>query len=109
MSETASEIGNRDSGGIRIHPPVLAGGLLIVTLLLHLLGGHHHHYHHGAHLHEFVGLLIVAAGAWFSSYAAGVFTGRKTTLDPYGEPAEFVNIPPFTFTRNPMYLGTAVI
>jgi len=108
MNETASEIGHRD-GGIRIYPPLLAGGLLIATLLLHLLGGHHHPYPPGVHLTEFVGLLIVAAGSWCSAYAAGVFTGRNTTLNPYGEPAEFVKILPFTFSRNPMYLGLAVI
>jgi protein-S-isoprenylcysteine O-methyltransferase Ste14 len=106
MSETASHIGDGD-GGLRIHPPILAAGLLIAGLVLHLLGGHHRH---GAvHFHQFAGLLLVAAGAWFSSYAAGLFSGRNTTLNPHGQPSEFVKIPPFTFTRNPMYLGTAAI
>jgi protein-S-isoprenylcysteine O-methyltransferase Ste14 len=106
MDETASHIRDGD-GGIRIHPPILAGGLLIVGLLLHLLGGYHHH--RAVHFHQFAGLLLVAAGAWFSSYAAGVFSGRNTTLNPYGQPAEFVTIPPYTYTRNPMYLGLTAI
>jgi protein-S-isoprenylcysteine O-methyltransferase Ste14 len=110
MNETASDNIGDGGGGIRIYPPLLAGGLLIATLLLHLLAGpHYHHYHRGVRVHEFVGLLIVATGAWFSAYAAGVFSGRNTTLNPYAEPAEFVSIAPFTFTRNPMYLGITVI
>ena len=101
MSETANHVGNGD-GGIRIYPPVLAGVLLVAGLLLHLLGAHHHR---AVHFHQFAGLLVVAAGAWFSSYAAGVFSGRNTTLNPHGQPAEFVRLAPYTFTRNPMYLG----
>ncbi len=104
MNETADHI---TDGGIRIHPPILAGGLLIAGLLLHLLGAHHHH--RAVHFHQFAGLLVVAAGTWFSSYAAGVFSGRNTTLNPHGQPAEFVKIPPYTFTRNPMYLGLTAI
>ncbi|HEY2107991.1 MAG TPA: isoprenylcysteine carboxylmethyltransferase family protein [Candidatus Binataceae bacterium] len=106
MSETASHIRDGD-GSFRIYPPVLAAGLLIAGLVLHLLGAHHHH---GAvHFHQFAGMLLVGAGAWFSSYAAGVFSGRNTTLNPQGQPTEFVKIPPFTFTRNPMYLGLTAI
>ncbi|HYB90235.1 MAG TPA: isoprenylcysteine carboxylmethyltransferase family protein, partial [Candidatus Binataceae bacterium] len=32
----------------------------------------------------------------------------ETTKNPYGEPAAFVVQAPYTFTRNPMYLGSAV-
>jgi protein-S-isoprenylcysteine O-methyltransferase Ste14 len=103
MSETASNVSDRDAG-MRIHPPILAGGLLIAGLILHLLGSHHH-YHHAVHFHQFAGLLMVAAGAALSAYAAALFSARDTTRNPYGEPTQFVTITPYTFTRNPMYLG----
>ncbi len=94
--------------GLRIYPPLLAAGLLIATLILHLLGGPHH-YPHRVQVHEFIGLLTAVVGAWFSAFAAGVFTGRNTTLNPYGEPAQLVDAAPFTFTRNPMYAGVATL
>jgi protein-S-isoprenylcysteine O-methyltransferase Ste14 len=105
MNET--ETHPRDSGGtLKIYPPVLAGGLLLGALLLHLLGGHHHQI---VRLHQLLGLLLVAAGAGLSSYAAALFGGRKTTKDPYGHPDAFVTDAPYTFTRNPMYVGLATI
>ena len=51
----------------------------------------------------------MAAGAGLSSYAAAIFAARDTTKDPYGEPAALVTLPPYTFTRNPMYLGLTTI
>jgi protein-S-isoprenylcysteine O-methyltransferase Ste14 len=56
-----------------------------------------------------LGLLLVAAGAGLSAYAAALFTARDTTKDPYGQPVAFVTIAPYTFTRNPMYLGLMTI
>ncbi len=105
MKENANPDGKTYTG-MKICPPILAAGLLVAGLLLHLLAGGHHR---AVHFHQVAGLLVVAAGAWFSAFAAGVFTGRNTTLNPYGEPAQFVNVAPYTFTRNPMYLGVTVI
>jgi protein-S-isoprenylcysteine O-methyltransferase Ste14 len=98
-----------DDQGIRIHPPALAGILLLAGLIIHLLGSHHRFHHHGAHVHQLVGLLLVAAGVGLASYAAAIFAARDTTRDPYGQPAALVTAAPFTFTRNPMYLGLTII
>jgi protein-S-isoprenylcysteine O-methyltransferase Ste14 len=104
MNET--ETHPQSSGGtFRIYPPVLAGGLLLGAFLLHLLGGHHRI----VHPHQLLGLLLVAAGVGLSSYAAALFGGRKTTKNPYGHPGAFVTDAPYTFTRNPMYVGLAAI
>ena len=51
----------------------------------------------------------MAAGAGLSAYAAALFSARDTTKNPYGEPARLVTLPPYTFTRNPMYLGLTAI
>jgi protein-S-isoprenylcysteine O-methyltransferase Ste14 len=86
---------------MKIHPPMLAGALLLVTLALHFMlpeartvGGE-----------QVIGLLFVAGGAGLSSFAAAIFQARETTKNPYGEPSKFVVQPPYTWTRNPMYLG----
>ena len=106
MSETASHIGDGD-GGIRIHPPMLAAGLLIAGLLLHLLGGHHHH---GAvHFHQFAGLLMVAAGVGVLVLCGGDFLGPQYHAQSPWTADRIGKIPPFTFTRNPMYLGPTTI
>ncbi len=105
MSETTHPFGD-NAEGTRIYPPVLAGVLLAAGVLIHLIGGHHHRI---VHFHQFAGLLIVAAGVGLSSYAAAIFAARNTTKDPYGEPAALVTLRPYTFTRNPMYLGLTII
>jgi protein-S-isoprenylcysteine O-methyltransferase Ste14 len=90
---------------MKIHPPLLAGGLLLVTLILHLLLPEEH----AVEWNEVIGLLLVAVGAGVSSFAAAVFTARDTTRKPWGEPTQFVVLPPFTWTRNPMYLGLTTV
>ncbi len=108
MDETNHPLGD-DDHSIRIHPPALAGILLLGGLIIHLLGNHHRFHHHGAHFHQLAGLLMVAAGVGLSFYAVAIFAARDTTRDPYGQPAALVTIAPFTFTRNPMYLGMTII
>jgi protein-S-isoprenylcysteine O-methyltransferase Ste14 len=106
MSE--SESGAFETGDTpRIHPPTLAGLLLLGGLVLHLLGRHPHH--PLVYPHQLVGLLIVAGGVALMVYAAALFAARETTKTPYGNPTSFVVVMPYTFTRNPMYLGLATL
>jgi protein-S-isoprenylcysteine O-methyltransferase Ste14 len=90
---------------MKIHPPVLAGALLLGTLVLHFLVPEER----SVGWYQVVGLLVVAAGVSVAFYAAGVFQARETTKNPYGEPAAFVAQAPYTWTRNPMYLGLATV
>jgi len=92
-------------GALRIPPPVLAALLLLGALMLHLAGGPHHH--RFVHPHQLLGMLLVAAGVGFSSYAAALFSAHATTKNPHGRPVTLVTEAPYTFTRNPMYLGLA--
>jgi protein-S-isoprenylcysteine O-methyltransferase Ste14 len=108
MSELNAEQADSDRSDapISIHPPLLAAALLLIGLLLHLASGHHR----GSFpFHQGLGLLLVAAGSGLSSYAAALFAARDTTKNPYGEPAAFVLAPPYTLTRNPMYLGLTTV
>lgn len=103
MDETDSHL--HQGGALRISPPALAGLLLLGALLLHLVGAPHHH--RFIHPHQLLGMLLVAAGAGLSCYAAALFSGHATTKNPHGQPTALVSEAPYTFTRNPMYLGLA--
>ena len=87
--------------GLPIPPPLLALLLLIGGLLLHGLS-------RGPRMvyaHHVLGLLIVAGGVGICFYAAALFQARGTTKNPQGDATNFVVEMPYTFTRNPMYLG----
>jgi protein-S-isoprenylcysteine O-methyltransferase Ste14 len=88
---------------MKIHPPLLAGVLVLVTLALHFMLPEER----TVGWEQVIGLLFVAVGAGVSSFAAAIFQARETTRKPWGEPTKFVEQPPFTWTRNPMYLGLA--
>jgi protein-S-isoprenylcysteine O-methyltransferase Ste14 len=110
MSEIYAQETNasRSNGTLHIHPPLLAGSLLVIGLLLHE-AARPPYFHHAFPLHQFMGLLFVATGSGLCCYAAALFVARDTTKNPYGEPAAFVTAPPYTFTRNPMYVGLTTI
>jgi protein-S-isoprenylcysteine O-methyltransferase Ste14 len=103
MNEAESHVGNIGDT-LKIHPPALAGILLVVTTILHLTAGNH-----TVRPHQVLGLLVVAVGSGLCCYAAALFAASDTTKKPQGEPSHFVALMPYTFTRNPMYLGLATI
>jgi protein-S-isoprenylcysteine O-methyltransferase Ste14 len=105
MNTTEPQASSTTLTTMKIHPPLLAGALLLVTLALHFVLPEER----GVGWEQFIGLLFVAAGAGLSSFAAAIFQARETTRKPWGEPTAFVAQPPFTWTRNPMYLGLATI
>jgi protein-S-isoprenylcysteine O-methyltransferase Ste14 len=104
MNETTSAPPVR-SMQMRIPPPLLALICFAVALGLHMMLP----LPRTVFPHHVLGLLLVAAGVGLCGYAAAIFAACETTKNPYGEPAKFVTIPPYTFSRNPMYLGTAVV
>jgi len=91
--------------GLPIPPPLLALLLLIGGLLLHALSRGPRE----VYAHHVLGLLIVAGGTGICFYAAALFQARGTTKNPQGEATAFVVEMPYTFTRNPMYLGMTLI
>ncbi len=87
----------------KIYPPLLAGALVLGTLVLHFILPEER----TVGWYQVIGLLVVAAGAGLSCFAAAIFQARGTTRNPYGEPTALVALAPYTWTRNPMYLGLA--
>src|SRR5271167_1405057 len=101
MNSTEPQSPSTTLTAMKIHPPLLAVALVLVTLALHFMLPEER----SAGWYQVIGLLVVAVGVGVSAYAAAIFQARETTRNPYGEPAAFVAIAPYTWTRNPMYLG----
>jgi protein-S-isoprenylcysteine O-methyltransferase Ste14 len=106
-SEPGSESSSESPHGVRnlkIHPPVLVAILLAAGLVLHFILPETR----DTGWHQVLGLVLVAGGTGLACFAAAIFSARDTTKDPYGAPSAFIAASPYTFTRNPMYLGLAV-
>ncbi|SRR5208337_1966473 len=101
MNSTEPQSASTTLTTMKIHPPLLAGALLLVTLVLHFMLPEER----SVGWYQVIGLLVVVAGVGLMFFAAAIFQARETTKNPYGEPAAFVVQPPYTWTRNPMYLG----
>ncbi len=103
MNSTEPQASSPTLTTMKIHPPLLAGALVLITLALHFMLPEER----TVGWEQFIGLLFVAVGAGVMCFAAAIFTARDTTKNPQGEPTAFVTLAPYTWTRNPMYLGLA--
>lgn len=56
-----------------------------------------------------VGVLPLAMGVYLNLAADRLFKIRETTVKPFEESTHLVEEFPFSFTRNPMYLGMVMI
>ena len=57
----------------------------------------------------YLGVSLMALGVSIVLASAGLFRLRKTTLNPFGEPATVVQDGFYRFSRNPMYLGMLLL
>ena len=57
----------------------------------------------------YLGAAPVALGILIVLISAGLFRFRKTTINPFGEPAAMVQDGFYRFSRNPMYLGMLLV
>jgi len=103
MNTTEPQASSPTLTTMKIHPPLLAGALVLITLALHFMLPEER----TVGWEQFIGLLFVAAGVGVMCFAAAIFTARDTTKNPQGDPTAFVVLSPYTWTRNPMYLGLA--
>ena len=101
MNSTEPQASSAVLSTTKIHPPTLAGALLLITLALHFMLPEER----AVGWEQVIGLLFVIFGVGVSCFAAAIFQARETTKKPWGEPTAFVVLPPYTWTRNPMYLG----
>ena len=57
----------------------------------------------------YLGAVPVTFGVLIVLISAGLFRFRKTTINPFGEPAVMVQDGFYRFSRNPMYLGMLLV
>lgn len=99
------ELLHHGRAGLPIPPPILALLCLAGGLILHSFAGGPQ----TIFAHHILGLVLVAGGVGLSFYAAALFQAHRTTKNPQGEATTFVVEMPYTFTRNPMYLGMTLV
>lgn len=64
---------------------------------------------HGPGWLVWVGWLLAVAGLAIILTAALTLRRHATTVNPYGQPGRLVTSGPFSWSRNPIYLGDAVL
>jgi protein-S-isoprenylcysteine O-methyltransferase Ste14 len=55
------------------------------------------------------GIILIVFGLWLCYWTRTVLIENNTTLSPFEKPTTLVTSGPFQFSRNPVYLGMAVI
>ncbi len=56
-----------------------------------------------------IGFLFFIAGGGLNIWADQLMKKEKTTVKPFEKPAVLIQSGPFNFSRNPMYLGMALL
>lgn len=100
---------DQDSAGVKFPPPLAFVGALIAGLVIdHFMWWHFSipltHY-----LRWVLGWLGIVAGFAIMMTAVGLFRNAGTETRPWKTPTRFVTEGVYKWTRNPMYLGMALI
>ena len=56
-----------------------------------------------------IGFLFFIVGAGLNIWTDQLLKKEQTTVKPFGKPAALIQTGPFKFSRNPMYLGMALL
>lgn len=83
------------------YPPLIVLGCIAVQILLNILVPLE------VNLSLLLGLLILIFSLGIITYAFIELNNYETTYIPDGEPEKLVTSGPFSFSRNPIYLGMA--
>ena len=83
------------------YPPLIALGCIVVQLLLKSLVPLE------VNLSLLLGLLLLIFSLGIIIYAFKELNANETTYIPDGDPEKLVTSGPFSFSRNPIYLGMA--
>jgi protein-S-isoprenylcysteine O-methyltransferase Ste14 len=83
------------------YPPVwLAGGVALAWLAGRILS---------LPSWPVTGAILCIAGFGIMAWAALFMLRHRTTVDPHGKPTALVTTGPFRWSRNPIYLGDALV
>ncbi len=104
MNSTEPQASNPTLTTMKIHPPLLAGALVLITLALHFMLPEER----TVGWEQFIGLLFVAAGVGVIVFRRRDFPGARHHQEIHtASRAHSSSQSPYTWTRNPMYLGLA--
>ena len=83
------------------YPPLIVLGCIAVQILLNMLVPLE------VNLSLLLGLIVLILSLGVITYAFRELNNNETTYIPDGEPEKLVSSGPFSFSRNPIYLGMA--
>ena len=105
MVMKAESVENRDSAGVKVPPPfIFLGGLAVGFVLEALLGSSV-----PDTVQWVAGGLALLAGIALQTTFIAAFNRRGTAVEPWKPTTAIVTTGPYRFTRNPAYLGMALI
>jgi protein-S-isoprenylcysteine O-methyltransferase Ste14 len=102
------KLDERDTAGVLAPPPVLYGAGLVIGLVLHAL----HPIHIASSYVSVVrgaGIALTAMGLFLSAWVMRVFGAAGTPVPPYRPTARLVFSGPYRYSRNPDYIGQALL
>jgi protein-S-isoprenylcysteine O-methyltransferase Ste14 len=99
----------RDSAGVRFPPPLAFAGTLLAGWVLGKLLGQPGVPFLGGHMTRNLGWFALVAGFAIMLTAIGLFRKAGTDPKPWKTATSFVTDGVYRWTRNPMYLGMALI
>jgi protein-S-isoprenylcysteine O-methyltransferase Ste14 len=98
----------RDTAGVLAPPPVLYAAGLITGLVLHSLHPIHIASSSGSVVRG-TGIALMAIGVLLSASVMRVFGAAGTPVPPYRATARLVFSGPYRYSRNPDYIGQALL
>jgi protein-S-isoprenylcysteine O-methyltransferase Ste14 len=93
---------SEDNPRVRVPPPLIFGGLLALGLVIDSDPFR-------AGPVQLAGVALAAAGLALIAVSLGLFAGAKTRPEPWQPASHLVERGLYRFTRNPMYLGMALL
>jgi protein-S-isoprenylcysteine O-methyltransferase Ste14 len=95
-----------DTPGVMVPPPLLYAGAFVAVLVLRALRPLPLFAHGGG---LWVGLALVLASLGFGFWGRAAMISAGTNVDPRKPTTTIVETGAFRFTRNPLYVGMAVV
>lgn len=95
-----------DGPGVFVPPPLMFGGATAAGVIL---DGNALDWRHVTHPSQFVGIFVAVAGLVLIAICLGLFRRFRTRPEPWEPDQVLIRTGIYRFSRNPMYLGMALL